>query len=59
MEKLLKIENYKLEIDLAPHYIPKLYGKYHWNILIRGSNPREILREINLNKGWKVDVDPQ
>jgi len=45
-------------IDIAPHYIPRLHGKFIWNILIRASKPREILEKINLGAGWKVDVDP-
>ena len=48
-----------LQIGLSPHFIPKLYGKYFWNILIRGKDPREILKTVNFPKGWKVDVDPQ
>ncbi|MDP3975611.1 MAG: primosomal protein N' [bacterium] len=46
-------------IDLAPHYIPKLHGKYIWNIYLRGSKPLELLKQVQLPVGWKVDVDPR
>lgn len=45
-------------IELAPHYIAKLHGKYIWNILIRDKNPRELLSSVSIPKGWKIDVDP-
>ncbi len=46
------------QIDLSPHFIPKLHGKYLWNILIRGENPRAVIEGLELKKGWKIDVDP-
>lgn len=45
-------------IELAPHYISKLHGKYLWNIFIRGENPRTLIDHLQLEKGWKIDVDP-
>ncbi|MGE3278922.1 MAG: primosomal protein N' [Candidatus Altimarinota bacterium] len=46
-------------INLSPHYIPRLHGKYIWNIFIRGQNPEKILKNIDLPPGWKIDVDPR
>lgn len=46
-------------ISLSPHFIPKLHGKYLWNITLRGKNPESILKNIDLPAGWKVDVDPR
>jgi primosomal protein N' (replication factor Y) len=56
----LQALNLKLEtISLSPHYIPRLHGKYIWNILLRGENPQEIIKKIDLPMGWKIDVDPR
>jgi primosomal protein N' (replication factor Y) len=65
----LKPNTYNLQPDLSPHYIPRLHGKFIWNILIRGKNGRELLDKsffaeaskdnILLREGWKIDVDPQ
>ncbi|MDZ4216873.1 MAG: primosomal protein N', partial [Candidatus Gracilibacteria bacterium] len=46
-------------VDYSPNYIPKLYGKFTWNILIRGSDPRNLLTQLSLPPGWKIDVDPR
>lgn len=45
-------------IELAPHYIARLHGKYIWNIYIRGKNPQKYLEGLQLQEGWKIDVDP-
>ncbi len=56
------------KLDISPHYIPRLHGKYLWNILIRGENPKELLEGLEIKKGWpavrslgegwKIDMDP-
>lgn len=55
----LESQDSNLIIDMAPHYIPRLHGKYVWNILIRGEEPRKILASTAIPKDWKIDVDPQ
>jgi primosomal protein N' (replication factor Y) (superfamily II helicase) len=33
-------------------------GRHRWQILLRGVDPSELLREISFPQGWTVDVDP-
>lgn len=42
----------------APAYFTRRRGFYRWQILLRAPNPAEILREIDIPFGWRVDVDP-
>jgi primosomal protein N' len=55
-------------VTSAPAFIPKIYKKYRWHIIIRGEKPEEVLaktiQKINekskkdLFTGWVVDRDP-
>lgn len=47
------------QIDLSPHYIPRLHGKYLWNIHLRGEELRDILKPLQLPAGWTIDIDPR
>jgi len=47
-----------IQILSAPALIPKMHNKYHWNIILKGENPDEIIRQIRLPVGWRVDRDP-
>jgi len=42
----------------APAYIHRLRGRYRWQMILRGSNPSDILSGITIPRGWTVDVDP-
>jgi len=42
----------------APAFIPRLRGRYRWQVLLRGDNPNELLAQVSLPQGWTVDVDP-
>ncbi len=42
----------------APAFVPRLRGRWRWHIVLRGSDPAALLRDIALPKGWTVDVDP-
>jgi primosomal protein N' (replication factor Y) len=44
-------------IGPVPSYFAKVGGYYRWQIVLRGANPREFLRDIKLD-GWRVEVDP-
>jgi hypothetical protein len=33
-------------------------GRHRWSLLLRGNDPTELLRQIDLPPGWAVDVDP-
>jgi primosomal protein N' (replication factor Y) len=42
----------------APAFVPRLRGRYRWNVLLRGSEPAELLPDEALPRGWTVDIDP-
>ncbi|GAG11306.1 unnamed protein product, partial [marine sediment metagenome] len=49
------------EINLigpAPSFFSRLRGKSRWQIVIRGTDPRVLLKDLRLPLGWRVDVDP-
>jgi primosomal protein N' (replication factor Y) len=49
------------EIDLlgpAPAFVSRLRGQYRWQIIVRGRDPHELLEDLPLPLGWRVDVDP-
>jgi primosomal protein N' (replication factor Y) len=45
-------------IGPAPCFFSRVQGRYRWQILIRGSDPLPLLRNVALPRGWLVDVDP-
>jgi len=50
------------ETDLigpAPCFFSRERGRWRWQLLVRGPNPQELLRDVHLPLGWRVDVDPQ
>jgi primosomal protein N' (replication factor Y) len=38
--------------------VPKVRGRHRWQILLRGDDPGELLRELSFPQGWTVDIDP-
>jgi primosomal protein N' (replication factor Y) len=42
----------------VPAFFSKLRGRWRWQILIRGTDPMALLRDMRLPLGWRVDVDP-
>jgi primosomal protein N' (replication factor Y) len=44
-------------IGPVPSYFAKLGGYFRWQIVLRGSNPQEWLRDVKLD-GWRVEADP-
>ncbi|HJM88884.1 MAG TPA: primosomal protein N' [Dehalococcoidia bacterium] len=38
--------------------VARVRGRHRWSLLIRGTDPSAVLREIELPPGWAVDVDP-
>jgi len=42
----------------APAHVPRLRGRWRWNVVLRGTDPAALLKEMPLPKGWSVDVDP-
>jgi primosomal protein N' (replication factor Y) len=41
----------------VPCFFSKLYGRYRWQIVLRGPNPAQLLRDRSL-PDWIVEVDP-
>ncbi len=56
-EKLSVISDQSSVIGPVPCYFAKVGGYYRWQIVLRGSNPKELLRDVKLD-GWRVEVDP-
>ncbi len=56
-EKLAAIGDRLSVIGPVPCFFAKVGGYYRWQIVLRGSNPRELLRDVRLD-GWRMEVDP-
>ena len=44
-------------IGPVPSYFAKVGGYYRWQIILRGANPGELLRDVKLD-GWRIEVNP-
>ncbi len=42
----------------SPAFIRRLRGHYRWQVTLRGPQPTEVLADLELPRGWVVDVDP-
>jgi primosomal protein N' (replication factor Y) len=42
----------------APALVPRVRGRYRWQITLRGGDPAELLGELSFPQGWTVDIDP-
>ncbi len=42
----------------TPPQIARVRGRHRWSLLVRGSDPAALVREIDLPPGWSIDVDP-
>ncbi|OGJ51991.1 primosomal protein N' [Candidatus Peregrinibacteria bacterium RIFOXYB2_FULL_32_7] len=53
-----KIQNLKFYI--APPIYPRLYGKYHYNIWLKGEYEilRNIIKTLDFKPDWRIDIDP-
>ncbi|HDQ72384.1 MAG TPA: primosomal protein N' [Chloroflexi bacterium] len=45
-------------IGPVPPFFDRLRGRYRWQILLRVADPADLLREVVIPPGWRVDVDP-
>ncbi|HBY96933.1 MAG TPA: primosomal protein N', partial [Chloroflexi bacterium] len=45
-------------IGPAPAFFGRLWGRYRWQLLVRGPGAHELLLGLTLPPGWIVDVDP-
>jgi primosomal protein N' (replication factor Y) (superfamily II helicase) len=44
-------------IGPVPCFFGRVDGKYRWQIIVRGGQPANLLRGMNLT-GWRVEIDP-
>jgi primosomal protein N' (replication factor Y) len=68
--KLLVTDNWKMitMIGPVPCFFWKQDGQYRWQIVLRGPDPKELVRAVgqiakspqggNLTYNWRVEVDP-
>lgn len=42
----------------APAFFQRIRSKYRWQIVIRGTAARDLIRDVPLEVGWEVDVEP-
>ncbi|HKZ51004.1 MAG TPA: primosomal protein N', partial [Dehalococcoidia bacterium] len=42
----------------APSFIAKQRGRHRWQIVLRGADPGQLLRQVPIPPGWTVDIDP-
>jgi primosomal protein N' (replication factor Y) len=45
-------------IGPAPAFFAKQRDHYRWHIILRAHDPAELLRQVKIPPGWRVDVDP-
>ncbi|MEM7134693.1 MAG: primosomal protein N' [Chloroflexota bacterium] len=42
----------------APAFFPRFRGYYRWQVIIKSANPAQLLTDLAIPFGWRVDVDP-
>ncbi|MBI2854396.1 MAG: primosomal protein N' [Chloroflexi bacterium] len=42
----------------VPAFVRRVRGRFRWQLIIRGSAPSSVIRNLQLPDGWVVDVDP-
>jgi len=47
-----------IKIQALRPLITKKHNKYRFQIILRGKNPRLILENFPIPRGWQVDIDP-
>ena len=59
LEGMLKADRWKnvTLIGPVPCFFSKMGGYYRWQIVLRGANPQELMRDVRLD-GWRVEVEP-
>lgn len=45
-------------IGPAPCFFTRIDRHYRWHLLLRGPNPTIALRDLKLEQGWQIDIDP-
>jgi primosomal protein N' (replication factor Y) len=42
----------------SPAYVPRLRGRWRWQLMLRGREPAALVRDFLLPTGWAIDIDP-
>jgi primosomal protein N' (replication factor Y) len=42
----------------APAFFAKRRDLYRWQVILRAEDPAELLRQVEIPGGWRVDIDP-
>lgn len=63
VERLLRAERDRRGLDIeirgpAPAYVARVRGRWRWQIVLKGLDPAELVRDFVLPQNWSVDVDP-
>ncbi len=45
-------------IGPAPCFWARLRGRWRWHIVVRATDPRDLLKHVRLGPGWRLDIDP-
>jgi primosomal protein N' (replication factor Y) len=45
-------------IGPAPAFVPRLRGRFRWQLLLRGSKLSAFLSPVAFPQGWTIDIDP-
>jgi len=45
-------------IGPSPAFIPKVRGRFRWQIIIKGEEAARLLAEVPIPQGWTLDIDP-
>jgi primosomal protein N' (replication factor Y) len=45
-------------IGPAPAFFAKRRDLYRWQIILRVEDPADLLRQVPISAGWRVDIDP-
>jgi len=45
-------------IGPAPAFVPRLRGRFRWQLILRGAEPAVFLAQIAFPQGWTADIDP-
>ena len=63
MHRVLKEERDSCGMDISligpsPAFIPRVRGRFRWQVILRGDEPVRLLAEVPIPHGWVVDIDP-
>ncbi|OGO61238.1 MAG: primosomal protein N' [Chloroflexi bacterium RBG_19FT_COMBO_48_23] len=45
-------------IGPLPAFVPRVRGRYRWQLVLCGTDPNDFLEDIMFPQGWVLDIDP-